>query len=134
MRSLYCKKLQYLLYSFYHPYKRSSLNALISDFPLYLNIKRPDSGKWNCSMSSRRIARQASPSIHVTDAQSRGSSSSEGGNSVATVPADTQSKSSIHLSAFNRWGIRLLIFNFLNNFYPYLNFLHWANKHFFFFL
>lgn len=52
-------------------------------------------------MSSRRIARQASPSIHVTDAQSRGSSSSEGGNSVATVPADTQSKSSIHLSAFN---------------------------------
>lgn len=52
-------------------------------------------------MSARRIARGASPSIHVTSDQSRGSSSSEGGNSVATVPAGPQAKSSIHLSAFS---------------------------------
>ncbi|KAL1456932.1 hypothetical protein WDU94_001617 [Cyamophila willieti] len=53
-------------------------------------------------MSSRRIrAKSPSPSILVTsESQSRGSSSSDGGNSVATVPAP-ESKSSIHLSAFN---------------------------------
>ncbi|KAI5734085.1 hypothetical protein M8J77_002239 [Diaphorina citri] len=50
-------------------------------------------------MSSRRI-RGTSPVIRVTESQSRGSSSSDGGNSVATQPAP-QSKSSIHLSAFN---------------------------------